>query len=126
MKMMLVIRKDLNMRKGKMITSAAHAALKVFLDRAFADPDRHILEIPVTPAMITWLKDDYKKITVSVNSEQELRDVYDKAQEAGIPSVLIRDHGLTEFHGDYTYTAVAIGPEREELIDPITGHLPLL
>jgi len=124
--MVLILRKDLNMRKGKMIAQASHAALKIFLDRAFANPEEHILEIPITPAMVTWLNDDYKKIAVSVNSEKALLEVYEKAQKANIPAVIVRDHGLTEFHEEYTYTAVAIGPESEALIDPITGHLPLL
>lgn len=32
-KQVLVVRKDLNMRKGKMASQCAHASLKVFLDR---------------------------------------------------------------------------------------------
>jgi PTH2 family peptidyl-tRNA hydrolase len=126
MKMVIIIRKDLNMGKGKMIAQASYATLKIFLDRAFANPEGHIIEIPVTSAMMHWMNGGYKKITVYVNSEKELLEVYDKAQEAGIPAALVRDHDLTEFYKEYAYTAAAIGPEAETLIDPITGHLPLL
>lgn len=36
-KQVIVMRKDLNMRKGKMIAQGAHASLKVFLDRGGLD-----------------------------------------------------------------------------------------
>ena len=39
---------------------------------------------------------------------------------------LIQDAGLTEFNGIPTYTALSIGPEFEETLDPHTKHLPLL
>ena len=32
-KQVIVVRKDLNMRKGKMCAQVAHASLKIFLDR---------------------------------------------------------------------------------------------
>ena len=38
---------------------------------------------------------------------------------------LIRDAGLTEFHGEATYTCLAFEPLRADDIDPITGDLPL-
>jgi len=40
--------------------------------------------------------------------------------------ILIQDHGLTEFQGEKTYTAVAIGPVSGKRIDNITSHLPSL
>jgi PTH2 family peptidyl-tRNA hydrolase len=68
----------------------------------------------------------FKKICVSVNSEQELLDLHKAAVEAKIINSLIQDSGLTEFGGVPTYTTVAIGPDFEEKIDAITKHLPLL
>jgi PTH2 family peptidyl-tRNA hydrolase len=41
-------------------------------------------------------------------------------------AVIIYDNGNTEFHGVKTLTAIAIGPDHAEFIDPITGHLQLL
>jgi len=43
-----------------------------------------------------------------------------------LPCSLIQDQGHTEFAGQLTYTAVAVGPAKAELIDEITGKLPLL
>ena len=36
-KQIIVIRKDLKMRKGKMCAQAAHASMKVLLDRTFQE-----------------------------------------------------------------------------------------
>lgn len=81
---------------------------------------------PFPPAMLEWLQGRFTKICVSVDSEAELHEIYGKAQEAGIPCYLIQDCGATEFGGVPTYTCCAIGPDQEEVINPITGHLKLL
>ena len=60
-----------------------------------------------------------------VNSEQELIEIYNKARSEGLPCSIIRDAGHTQLEPG-TLTAVAIGPERDEKIDKITGHLKLL
>ncbi len=75
--------------------------------------------------MAEWLSEKFTKICVSVNSEHELLELYNKAKRAGIPCSLIRDAGMTEFK-EPTYTAVAIGPEFPDKVDPLTGDLPLL
>ena len=66
------------------------------------------------------------KIVVRVESEQELFDIYHKAQRAGLITSLILDAGLTEFDGVPTYTCIAIGPATDDDLKPITGHLKLL
>jgi PTH2 family peptidyl-tRNA hydrolase len=73
-----------------------------------------------------WLRQKFTKVCVSVNSEQELLDVYQKAKDEGLPAVLITDSGLTEFGGVPTNTCCGIGPWRRDEIDAITGHLSLL
>lgn len=121
-KQVIIIRKDLNMRKGKMIAQGAHASVSVLLDllqKANWQPDE--LPEPVKD----WLRGRFTKIVVYVNSEQELIDLHNKAQEAKIPCALIRDAGLTEFK-EPTYTTVAIGPDEVEKIDALTKDLPLL
>ena len=73
-----------------------------------------------------WLEGSFTKICVSVNSEQELLDIYNKALENNINVKLIQDNGLTEFGGVKTYTCLALGPDYPEVLDPLTKHLPLL
>jgi PTH2 family peptidyl-tRNA hydrolase len=123
-KQVIVIRKDLNMRKGKMIAQGAHASMKVFFDRL--KPSENGFSISLTPEMQQWVQGDFRKIVVYVNSEQELLETSKQAVEANLPCALIQDNGLTEFKGIKTYTAVAIGPASDTDIDKITKDLPLL
>lgn len=122
-KQVIVIRKDLQMRKGKMIAQGCHSSMKVLLDEM--GPERKLKLTEDDPLNI-WLNNAFAKIVVYVNSLEELMEVYHKAIAAGIRSALIQDHGRTEFHGEATFTCCAIGPDFPERIDPITGHLKLL
>ena len=61
-----------------------------------------------------------------VNSEAELLALHEKAKAAGLITALIQDAGLTEFGGVLTYTALAVGPDRADRVDAVTGTLPLL
>ena len=124
-KQIIVLRKDLNMRKGKMVAQGAHASMAVLLNMMTKVNDRLNLD-PMPQAMKDWLSGSFTKICVSVNSEEELLDIFTQAKAIGIPCALIRDAGKTEFDGVPTYTAVGIGPDYPERIDPITKHLPLL
>ena len=128
-KQVIVIRKDLNMRKGKMVSQGAHASMKVFFDRMNKKNTMSQLvsyEFVATKQMIDWIDGNFKKIVVSVDSEIELLNYQFLAEEAGIPNALIEDNGLTEFNGVKTKTALAIGPDDSEKIDAITKNLKLL
>ena len=114
-KQVLVLRNDLNMRKGKMIAQGAHASMAAFME---ANPE--------DPALLDWLDGACAKIAVSVPSEEALLDVYERANAAGLPCSLIVDAGRTEFGGVPTRTAVAVGPGWSEDVDRITGELKLL
>ena len=134
-KQVIVLRKDLKMRRGKMCAQAAHASMKVFLDigsikeidclKDIPHYDRH-LQIPITLEMWLWFTGIYTKICVYVLSEDALLAIHKQAIEAKLPVALIKDVGKTEFHGVPTYTCLAIGPDKSEKIDKITGDLPLL
>ncbi len=123
-KQVIVIRKDLKMRKGKIAAQTAHASMKVFFDRGSLT--RGVLHINLDDAMEEWYNNLFTKICVSVNSEAELLEIYDEAKIEGLPCSLIQDAGLTEFGGVPTYTAVAVGPAKNEDVDVVTKDLPLL
>jgi PTH2 family peptidyl-tRNA hydrolase len=125
-KQVIVMRKDLNMRKGKMIAQGAHASLRVILQAGSADDTRESYMIAMTPAMAAWMTGRFMKITVSVDSEAALDAVAEKARAAGLPVAVITDAGHTEFHGVPTKTCCAVGPAWAEEVDAITGELPLL
>ena len=124
-KQVIVLRKDLNMRKGKMVAQGAHASMKAILDQGAKD-DGDNYAIKMTPAMEDWLCGTFTKVCVSVNSEDELLSIYNKAKEQKVICSLIQDAGFTEFNGTPTYTAVAVGPGEVETINKITGDLKLL
>lgn len=114
MKQILVIRKDLNMRKGKCVAQGAHASLKATLENLN------------DPRVIEWLSGRFTKICVSVDSVESLVGIIAQAEKAGVIAALITDAGLTEFNGVPTMTCAAIGPDTDENLQPITGELPLL
>lgn len=118
-KQVIVMRKDLNMRKGKMVAQGAHACMKHLLHKLS-------WKAPFDAADEAYYNGIFKKICVSVNSEEELLQIHETALSAGLKSFLIEDSGLTEFKGVKTNTCLAIGPHFDDQIDPITRHLPLL
>jgi len=125
-KQVIVMRKDLNMRKGKMIAQGAHASLRVILQAGAADEAREHYSIAMTPPMAAWMTGRFMKICVSVDSEAALDAVVERARAAGVPVAIITDAGHTEFHGVPTKTCCAVGPAWAEDVDAITGELPLL
>lgn len=133
-KQVIVVRRDLKMRKGKLIAQAAHASNKVFFDtipQALLDGtppegnERMRLPIEVDRAGFLWIAGIFTKICCKAESEEQLLDIYEKAKAAGLPCCLITDVGKTEFHLVPTHTAVSIGPAMPEDVDPITGDLDL-
>jgi PTH2 family peptidyl-tRNA hydrolase len=124
-KMVTVIRKDLNMRKGKMCAQSQHACLGVFLGMAGSREGKK-LTLHLTPEAQQWMGGNYKKVVVGVNSELELLSIYEMAREAGLPVYMVTDSGVTEFNGEATRTCLAIGPASDYEIDKITGTLGLL
>ena len=130
-KQVIVIRKDLNMRKGKMVAQGAHASMAALLNKMnkvdsldLSAVDKQYIDL--TPVLEDWMNGSFTKICVSVDSEDELISIYKKAVESNLMCSLIEDSGRTEFNGVPTYTAVAVGPGEIEDIDLITGSLALL
>ncbi|AEF96269.1 aminoacyl-tRNA hydrolase [Methanotorris igneus] len=114
-KQAIVIRNDLKMGKGKIAAQACHAAIEAFLDAEKICPN----------VVKEWLREGQKKVVLKVNSEKELFDIYLTAKSLGLPCSLIKDAGRTQLEPGTT-TAVGIGPEKEEKIDKVVGHLKLL
>lgn len=135
-KQIIVMRRDLHMRKGKIAAQAGHACVEAVLlalskEGRLGDVDcagsRIVLRSdtqPETPLQ-AWFDKGVAKICVYVDSEEALLDIDRQAKEAGILSALICDAGMTEFHGTPTYTCLALEPRLPEEVDPITGDLPL-
>jgi PTH2 family peptidyl-tRNA hydrolase len=119
-KQVIVIRRDLAMRRGKEIAQGAHASM-IWLAERIRQP-----RFRFSDAERAWLGGAFTKVCVRVDSEAELFEIVRSAQQAGILVRLVIDAGRTQFHGVPTPTCCAVGPDFADLIDPITGHLKLL
>lgn len=117
-KQIIVMRKDLKMRRGKEIAQGAHAASAWMAHNLLHGGE-------LTPEQRAWMEGTFTKVCVQVNSEAELREVHQRALDAGLDSHLITDLGMTEFHGVPTLTCCAIGPHTDEVLRTVTGHLSL-
>jgi len=121
------MRKDLNMRKGKMVAQGSHASMAFLTRQGLFDSQGFKNDNLLNESEAEeWMEKGFTKICVSVDSEYELMEIYNQAKQNGLCAELIIDSGFTEFNGVPTKTCIAIGPNKAEDIDKITGHLKLL
>ena len=132
-KQVIVIRRDLKMRRGKEIAQGSHASM-AFLTRRMESDGRWMpkwltkfwkYSLSISPVEKQWLDSSFAKVTLQVQSEDELVYLHESALAEGLESHLITDSGRTEFDGVPTKTAITIGPDYSEKIDKITGELKL-
>jgi PTH2 family peptidyl-tRNA hydrolase len=114
-KMVIAVRVDLEMGRGKIAVQVAHAAVAALEEARRGRRDW----------AEAWLDGGQRKIAVKVRSERELVMLGKLAKGLKIPSVMIRDKGLTQLPPD-TATCIGIGPAPFDLIDKITRDLKLL
>lgn len=118
MKQVIVMRTDLNMRKGKMCSQAAHASVGIVM--------RYLEYPPYHKYFRTWEKEGTTKICVGANSEKIITRLAEQAYDKELPFYIVTDAGRTEFNGVPTVTCIAIGPAPDEEIDKLTGELKLI
>ena len=114
-KQVIVVRTDLKMSKGKIAAQVAHASLSAAVGtmkfrKSWFD---------------IWTIQGQKKVVVKAKGEKTLKELKRIADMNHVYSELIVDRGLTQVPPG-TITCLAIGPAPEEIIDKITGDLPLL
>lgn len=131
-KQVILIRRDLKMRRGKEIAQGSHASgeflvhqVRHQINQSLSGEPSGAISIELSQDERDWISRGMAKVCLQVNSEEELVAFHKKAIESGLKSYLIRDSGRTEFHGEPTLTACAIGPASAEKIDAVTGSLSL-
>lgn len=112
LKQVIVVRSDLKMPKGKLAAQVAHGSVEAVLNS-----DKKLVQ--------AWKMQGMKKTVLKVEGEQELRALLVHAKNHDLKTGLISDAGRT-FLEPGTTTVLGIGPDAEEKIDKITGHLQLL
>ncbi|ARM75996.1 peptidyl-tRNA hydrolase Pth2 [Acidianus manzaensis] len=119
MKMVIVVRSDVKMGKGKIAAQVAHAAVSLVLDILNSNNTKW------KSWLYEWIDEGQPKIVVKVNNLEELLDRIQKAKSNGLPVSIISDAGKTQLQPG-TITCGGIGPSEDSEIDPITGDLKLL
>jgi len=114
-KMVIVTRKDLDLSPGKLAAQVAHAAVACALDTKKKN----------SKWFNKWQNEGAKKAVVKVESEKDFYPLKEKADELKIISHIITDAGYTEIPAG-TKTVLGVGPAPSNIIDQITGDLPIL
>ncbi len=114
-KMVIAVRKDLDMGKGKIAAQVAHAAVSCAL-RSQKENRKEFEK---------WYEEGQRKVVVKVNGLDEIFKIKSKADSMGIICEIIQDRGYTQVEPG-TITCIGIGPEEEEILDRITGEYKLL
>ncbi len=119
LKMVLLVRSDLKMGRGKIAAQCGHAAVGLYR-RGLCQPDwcQNILD---------WQHRGVAKITLKVDDEAAMDAVTAYAAERGLPTFTVRDAGHTQV-APGTRTVAAYGPAPESVVNSIsgkTGKFPL-
>jgi PTH2 family peptidyl-tRNA hydrolase len=117
LKMVIVVRSDLEMGKGKIAAQACHVALKCVRQlnkrKEFA------------PLVAAWEASGEPIVVLKGEGFDQLQALKAAAGEAGVPAFFIHDAGRTQVDPG-TVTVLGLGPAEESRIDTVTGSLKLL
>lgn len=113
--MVIGVRKDLKLSKGKTAVQVAHAAVLCSIE---ASKHRKLLFTP-------WFREGQKKVVVKLQDIEELFRIRDEGIRQGLVVQVVRDAGLTEIPPG-TVTCVGLGPAKNEILDKITGKFTLM
>ncbi|MDG5775824.1 peptidyl-tRNA hydrolase Pth2 [Haloarculaceae archaeon H-GB2-1] len=111
MKQAIVARADVGMGEGKLAAQVAHASLMAY-EEADARTRR------------AWKGSGQKKVVLKATSESELFELAEKADAERVPHAIVRDAGHTQLEPG-TVTALAVGPDDDDVVDRVTGDLSL-
>ena len=114
-KMVIVVRSDLGMSKGKTAAQVAHAAVNCAFAAKKKDPD----------ALERWMSNAYPKIVLKADDETELFEIKAVADALGIINSVVTDAGRTEI-APGSVTCIGLGPDAGSKIDKVTGGLSML
>lgn len=113
-KMILVVRNDLKMGKGKVAAQCSHAAVAAYKQVQRRNPE----------LLKQWEYCGQPKVVVKAPDEDTLINLLGHAKEVGLPVSLIQDAGRTQI-APGSRTVLGVGPGPADLIDRVTGDLKL-
>uniref|UniRef100_A0A8C2F7R2 Peptidyl-tRNA hydrolase 2, mitochondrial n=1 Tax=Cyprinus carpio TaxID=7962 RepID=A0A8C2F7R2_CYPCA len=113
-KMILVVRTDLKMGKGKVAAQCSHAAVSAYKQVQRRNPE----------LLKQWEYCGQPKVVVKAPDEDCLLELLSHAKEVGLAVSLIQDAGRTQI-APGSRTVLGVGPGPADLVDKVTGHLKL-
>ena len=124
-KQVIVMRKDLNLSKGRLVTQSAHASIAFLTDliKEYNPLQLTDSQLQLNEAQKEWIYGTFYKVCLSVDSEKELLDIGYNAVMLGLSVQYIEE---TNGFDKPTITCLAIGPDYSSKIDTVTKHLKLL
>ncbi|MCO5579375.1 hypothetical protein L7F22_033230 [Adiantum nelumboides] len=114
-KLVLVVRTDLKMDKGKIAAQCSHATLACYKALAQANPK----------VLHQWERSGQAKVALKCSTEDEMLALERRAKELNLCARSIRDAGRTQIAAG-SRTVLGIGPGPVKIIDQVTKHLKLL
>ncbi|KAJ3108667.1 Dual specificity protein phosphatase cdc14a [Phlyctochytrium planicorne] len=111
-KVLVAVRKDLAMKKGKMAAQASHGVVGVTM-LAFENDEE---------SLALWQSEGSKIDIRGIDSEKELISLHHAALNSNIITQIIEDEGRTQIAAG-SLTVVGIGPGPSDEIDKIAGKL---
>ncbi len=120
-KQVIVVRKDLKLRKSKLISLAAVVANKFLTENNEAQ--RHDeLYVKLSQEEVEWLRGTTIPIILGIDSQHAISNLVFQAELLGVSVHIITDP-MAKPEDDHTILCAALGPDEEELINKITNNL---
>jgi len=116
-KLVLVVRTDLGMGKGKIAAQCSHATLACYT--------YFLSHAPKSPILRRWQSLGQAKVAVQCKNEEELLTLQAQALSLGLCARIIHDAGRTQIASG-TATVLGVGPGPKSVVDMVTGGLKLL
>ncbi|KAM4700340.1 peptidyl-tRNA hydrolase 2, mitochondrial isoform 2-T2 [Discoglossus pictus] len=114
LKMILVVRNDLKMGKGKVAAQCSHAAVSAYKQLLKRNPE----------LLKQWEYCGQPKVVLKAPDEESLVELLNHAKQLGLTISLIQDAGRTQI-APGSRTVLGVGPGPADLVDKVTGHLKL-
>ncbi|KAL8876909.1 MAG: hypothetical protein Q9192_008779 [Flavoplaca navasiana] len=118
-KLVLVVRTDLGMGKGKIAAQASHATLACYRALSSTFPSS------LNPVLKQWERTGQAKVVLQAHSEEDLETLQAKALSLGLCAQIIHDAGRTQIASG-SATVLGVGPGPKSVVDGVTGGLKLL
>ncbi|KAL8783472.1 MAG: hypothetical protein Q9213_004609 [Squamulea squamosa] len=118
-KLVLVVRTDLGMGKGKVAAQCSHATLACYRALSSTFPSS------LNPVLKQWERMGQAKVVVQAKNEEELETLQAQALSLGLCAQIIHDAGRTQIASG-SATVLGVGPGPKSVVDQVTGGLKLL